>query len=396
MLADAEAVINGRGPDLLALSHTVHELGELAFEEHRSAAAVSGMLAAAGFDVRHGVAGMETAFSATYGSGSFAVGICAEYDALPEIGHACGHNIIAASAVGAALGLAEIADRLDLTVVVLGTPAEEHGGGKVLMLEAGLFDDLACAVMVHPGPLDLRPDQAPSQGVARFAVTYAGRAAHAAAAPHLGVNAADAAVLAQVALGLLRQQLPATARVAAFVREGGKVTNIIPEHVVVDVEIREFDVAEHRRLKERVLACFEAGAVASGCSWTADLTEPEYEPLDQDPRLAAAYADAVTGLGREFGTRTLAGGSTDMGNVSQYLPAIHPTVGVIGSEHAPHTHGFAADAASPAGDDAVLDGARALARTIIAVAEDADARAALLAERAARAPYRRPGSEENR
>ena len=137
-------------------------------------------------------------------------------------------------------------------------------------------------------------------------------------------------------------------------------------------------------------------ATSSGCRWTAELTEPEYEPLAQDRRLAAAYADAVPALGREFGTRVLAGGSTDMGNVSQYLPALHPMIGVSGSQHAPHTHGFAADAVSPAGDDAVLDGARALARTVITVAEDADARTGLLAERAARAPYRRHGSEENR
>lgn len=393
---DADATIGARAADLLALSHTVHGLAEVAFEEHRSAAALREALDAAGFTVCSGVAGMPTAFTATYGSGSLNVGICAEYDALPEIGHACGHNIIAACSVGAALALAAVADRLDLTVTVLGTPAEEHGGGKVLMLEAGLFDDLACAVMVHPGAADLAPRLSSAQGVARFAVTYVGRAAHAAAVPHLGVNAADAAVVAQVALGLLRQQLPGTARVAAFVREGGKVTNIIPEHVVVDVEIREFDLAEHRRLKERVFACFEAGALATGCTMTTELTEPEYEPLRPDLRLGTAYEAAILALGREFTAPPLGGGSTDMGNVSQYLPAIHPIIGVLGSQSAPHTHGFAADALTPAADDAVLDGARALARTLIAVAEDADVRAALLAEQRRRPPYLRIAAQENR
>ena len=193
LVARADAVVAERAVDLLELSHQVHDLKELAFEEHRSTAALCELLAAAGFDVRAGVAGMPTAFTATYGSGRLAVGVCAEYDALPEIGHACGHNVIAASGVGAGLALAAVADDLDLTVTVLGTPAEEHGGGKALMLEAGLFDDLACAVMVHPGAVDVRPADPSAQGVARFAVAYAGRAAHAAAAPHLGVNAADMA-----------------------------------------------------------------------------------------------------------------------------------------------------------------------------------------------------------
>jgi len=396
LVSRADAVIGERAAALLDLSHTVHELREVAFEEHRSAATLRALLADAGFSIRNSVAGLPTAFTATYGSGSLAVGLCAEYDALPEIGHACGHNIIAASSVGAALALAAVADRLDLTITVLGTPAEEHGGGKVLMLEAGLFDDLACAVMVHPGAVDLSPLHSSAQGVARFAVTYAGHAAHAAAAPHLGVNAADAAVVAQVALGLLRQQLPTTARVAAFVREGGKVTNIIPEHVVVDVEIREFDLEEHARLKERVFACFEAGALATGCTMSTELTEPEYEPLRQDRRLAAAYEEAVGALGREFAAPSMGGGSTDMGNVSQYVPAIHPIIGVLGSDNAPHTHGFAADALSPAADDAVLDGARALARTLITVAEDSGVRAALIAEQLDRGPFRRLTPEENR
>jgi len=392
----ADAVIGDRATDLLDLSHRVHELKELAFEERLSAAALCDLLGNAGFTVRSNITGLPTAFTATYGSGSLAVGVCAEYDALPEIGHACGHNIIAASSIGAALALAAVADRLDLTVTVLGTPAEEHGGGKVLMLEAGLFDALACAVMVHPGIADLSPTHSSAQGVARFAVTYSGRAAHAAAAPQLGINAADGAVVAQVALGLLRQQLPATARVAAFVREGGKVTNIIPEHVVVDVEIREFDLEEHRRLKERVFACFEAGALATGCTMSIELTEPEYEPLRQDPRLASAYEEAIAGLGRTFASAHMSGGSTDMGNVSQYLPAIHPIIGVLGSDNAPHTHGFAADAVSPAADDAVIDGARALARALIAVAEDTGVRTALITEQRGREPYRPATPEENR
>ena len=187
--------------------------------------------------------------------------------------------------------------QLGLTVKVLGTPAEEHGGGKVLMLRAGLFDDLSFALMVHPGNVDLHPAQSVSQGVSRHAATFTGKASHAAAAPHQGVNAADAAVITQVAVGLLRQQLAATARIGLFVREGGNATNIIPERVVVDFEVREFELSAQRRLREQVFACFEAGALAAGCAVEFEETEPEYAPLAQDPRLADRYAAAARGIG---------------------------------------------------------------------------------------------------
>jgi metal-dependent amidase/aminoacylase/carboxypeptidase family protein len=160
----ATRVITEHRERLVRLSHDVHGFAELSFEEHQAAAAVCDVLAEAGFEIETGVAGLPTAFTATYGSGDLVVGICAEYDALPEVGHACGHNIIASSAVGAALGLAAVADRLSLTVQVLGTPAEEHGGGKVLMLDAGLFDGLTLALMIHPGNVDVHPTDAPTQG----------------------------------------------------------------------------------------------------------------------------------------------------------------------------------------------------------------------------------------
>jgi amidohydrolase len=389
-VASLTATINAASERLVALSHEIHGHPELAFEEHRSSAAVRAVLAEAGFAVTTSAADLPTAFVATYGTGELVVGICAEYDALPGIGHACGHNIIAASAVGAALGLAPLADQLGITVKVLGTPAEEHGGGKVLMLEAGDFDDLGVAMMVHPGPADAHPSVTQTQGVCRFAATFTGRPAHAAAAPQLGINAADAAVVSQVAIGLLRQQLPATSRVAAFVREGGQATNIIPERVVVDFEVREFDLAEQHRVLERVLDCFHAGAQATGCTLRIDETEPEYAPLVQDPRLAAPYAEAIADLGRHAVTgQALSGGSTDMGNVSQHVPSIHPMIAVRGSENAPHTHAFAADAATPAADETVLHGAIAMARAAAHVALDPTVRAELLTEQATRAPYAR-------
>src|ERR1700754_4006006 len=198
-----EDAVNRRSGDLIELSHAIHAEPELAFAEFKSCAKAQALVAERGFEMTAAPAGLETAFRAEFGSGPLVIGICAEYDALPGIGHACGHNIIAASAVGAALALADVADELGLKVVLLGTPAEEAGGGKVLLLNAGTFDDIAATVMIHPGPIDIA--RARSLALSQVEVTYLGREAHAAVAPYLGINAADATTVAQVAIGLLRQ-----------------------------------------------------------------------------------------------------------------------------------------------------------------------------------------------
>src|SRR6516164_5334533 len=189
-LDSVEDLVRRRGDDLVELSHAIHAEPELAFAEHRSCAKTQALVAEHGFKISAAPGGLDTAFRADFGSGPLVVGICAEYDALPEIGHACGHNIIAASAVGTALALAEVADELGLTVALIGTPAEEAGGGKALLLKAGTFDDIAATVMLHPGPLDIAA--ARSLALSEVAVRYAGHESHAAVSPYLGVNAADA------------------------------------------------------------------------------------------------------------------------------------------------------------------------------------------------------------
>lgn len=234
-----EDVVQQRRGDLVELSHSIHAEPELAFAEHRSCAKTQALVAERGFEVTAGVAGLDTAFRAVFGSGSLVVGICAEYDALPGIGHACGHNIIAASAVGTALALAEVADQLDLTVVLLGTPAEEAGGGKALMLDAGVFDDVAATVMLHPGPIDIA--RARSLALSQVAVEYLGREAHAAVAPYLGLNAADAITVSQVAIGLLRQQLAPGQMVHGIVTDGGQATNVIPARTEMHYTMRAND-----------------------------------------------------------------------------------------------------------------------------------------------------------
>ena len=373
-------------PRLVELSHRIHETPEVAFTEHTAAALVAAALKEAGFATKVGAFGLDTAVEATYGTGDFVVAVCSEYDALPVIGHGCGHNLIAAAGVGAAVALASIADRAGITVKLLGTPAEESGGGKAVMLEAGAWEGATISLMVHGTPgIDVRCEEALSQAVDRMEIVYTGRPAHAAASPTAGINALDAATVALTAIGLLRQQLPGTVRVASRIAAGGDVTNIIPAHTVVEVEVRSFDVDELRDAKRRVLACFEAGAIASGCTWQWRRTQPRYANLRQEPFLASTWNDAVTELGRTVvSLGTVMGGSTDMGNVSQVVPAIHSGIGIEGVNAPPHTDEFCAGAITPAADRAVIEAATALAWTAATAAVTPEVRAELLQRQDAR------------
>nr|WP_233267126.1 amidohydrolase [Tomitella fengzijianii] len=383
--ARARGRIDAARGRLIALSRAIHAAPELAFDEHRAARLTGELLAAEGFAVEHGAGGLDTAFRATFGDGDLTVGLCAEYDALPGLGHACGHNVIAAASVGAALGLTDVADDLGIRVAVIGTPAEEQGGGKIRLLERGVFDAVTVAMMVHPEAFEVHPADVATPAVARFAATYTGRPAHASAAPHEAVNAADAAVVAQVAVGLLRQQLTGDSRIGLFVREGGEATNIIPARTVVACEVRAATTDALDDLRRRVTACFEAGALATGAQLTIEQTQPPYAALEPDPTLARSYAANATALGRapaERGTRTV--GSTDMGDVTRALPGIHPMIAIRGAENHPHTAGFAADAVSPAAEDTIVDGALALAFTGIDIALDPEARGRFLDRHRAR------------
>ncbi|MFF0542734.1 M20 family metallopeptidase [Nocardia thailandica] len=376
----ADVAISAASAELIALSHAVHAEPELAFEETRSVAKIRTPLAERGFEVTTGVAGLPTAFRAVYGTGPLTVGICAEYDALPEIGHACGHNIIAASSVGAALGLAAVADDLGLTVVVLGTPAEESGGGKILMLEDGAFDDIALAMMVHPGPADIVG--ARSLALADLSVTFHGREAHASAAPELGRNAADAVTVTQVALGLLRQHFRPGQQLHGIVADGGVAPNIVPGHAELLYYLRAADAASLDDLMRRASACFEAGALATGCTHEIRTLAPTYTELTPDPAVLEVYRTQLAGLGRVpiapelEAARPL--GSTDMGNVTNVVPGIHPVIGIDAGGAVTHQPAFAAAAVNDSADRAVVDGATALARTAMAVARDEEQKSRLL------------------
>src|SRR3984893_2880269 len=257
----ARSTIGQAGDGLIDLSHRVHAHPELAFEEERSSRWVAGALSDAGLDVEFGVFDLPTAFVARAGSGPLHIGICAEYDALPDIGHACGHNIICAAAVGAGVALARLADDLGITVTVFGTPAEEGGGGKVLVLEGGAFDGVHAAMMVHPAPLELPVMSC--LAVAHVDVHYHGKAAHASAYPEEGINAADAITVAQTAVGLLRQHIHQSDRIHGIVTRGGEAPNIVPAHTTAKYYIRSRTLAELAVLEPRVYRCFDAGALAT-------------------------------------------------------------------------------------------------------------------------------------
>lgn len=381
-----EDTVNRRRDDLVALSHDIHAEPELAFDEHRSCAKTQALVAERGFAIEAAPGGLDTAFRAEYGSGSLVIGVCAEYDALPEMGHACGHNIIAASAVGTALALAEVADELDLTVVLIGTPAEEAGGGKVLLLNAGTFDDIATAVMLHPGPADMAA--ARSLALSEVAVSYTGRESHAAVAPYLGVNAADAVTVAQVAVGLLRQQLAPGQMMHGIVTNGGQATNVIPAHAEMKYTMRATDMDSLRLLEAKMAGCFASGAVATGCEHSVRETAPPYDALAPDRFLAEVFRAEMIRNGRHPLPVELEAalplGSTDMGNVTQVLPGIHPVVGIDAGGASLHQPQFAAAAAGPSADKAVIDGSIMLARTVVALAQNGTERERVLEAQARR------------
>ncbi|ELT45664.1 M20 family metallopeptidase [Arthrobacter nitrophenolicus] len=374
-------------PRVQAVAREIHALKEISFEEVRSSAAIASLLEEGGFEVERGTGGLPTAFTASAGTGGLIVALCVEYDALPNIGHACGHNLIAGASVGAALALRPFVDELGITLKAIGTPAEEHGGGKALMLERGVFDGVGLALMVHPvqDGVTYNPAGTSAQAVGRYKATFTGKAAHAAAAPHLGVNAADAAVLSQVAIGLLRQQIPGDHRIACYVAEAGHVTNIIPERAVVEFECRAFTLPEFRALLERVRRCFEGAALATGTTLVFEDTEPLYEPLLQDDDLAAHWTGAMASFGKDTSPSAgLGGGSTDMGNISQVIPSLHPWLSIPGADVPIHSHAFAALADTPEAYGVMFEAATALAWTVAGAASTPTQR-----ERFTQAAYRR-------
>lgn len=357
---------------LIALSHRIHAHPELGFEEEKASTWLCDSLDEAAFAVEKGICELPTAFRARAGSGPLHIAICAEYDCLPDIGHACGHNIIAASALGAAFAAATVADELGLTISVIGTPAEEVGNasGKILMLERGAFDGVHAAMMVHPAPFDML--RAKLIAASMFEVHCTGKEAHASAYPELGVNAADALTIAQTAIGLLRQHILSTDRIHGIITNGGSAPNVIPAHTSAKYIVRSETLDRLTDLRPRVYRCFEAGGLATGATVAITGGDKPYAEMNHDEDIAEIYRKNSEDLGRPFPNlgewETRPTGSTDMGNVSRAMPSIHPMIGINSLPAVNHQPEFTAHCITADADKALIDGALAMAWTCIDLA----------------------------
>ncbi len=369
----AQETIHAYQQTLIDLSHRIHDHPELGFAEVQASRWLTEVLSDAGLEVEAGICDLPTAFRARAGHGPFHIAICAEYDALPKIGHACGHNLMAAMAAGAGIAAAQVADDLGLTIEVIGTPAEEVGnaGGKILLLERGAFEGIHAAMLVHPYPMPFDDIGEVTLSSARFDVHYTGKASHAGAAPEQGINAADAMTVAQVAIGLLRQQLPSTVRISGIVTEGGEADNIIPSHTSACYNLRAPTFEELLDLRARVTRCFEAGALATGAQFSIVGGDKPYAQMVHNATMSELYRRNAEALGRIVRQAPKSGGGgTDMGNISQVIPSIQPHIGINCLPAANHQPEFAAACVTPEADKAVLDGALAMAWTTIDLAQD--------------------------
>jgi len=369
------ARVDAARDDLLGLSHAIHERPELGFEEHFAVACLAEAAERAGFRVEVGVGGLPTAFAARAGDGPGPhLVVCCEYDALPGIGHGCGHNIIAAAGLGAGLALREEAERFGARLTVLGTPAEELGrGGKIRLLEAGVFAGVDAALMVHPSVADV--GWAPHIACERIVVRMHGRAAHAAAAPWDGVNALDGVVAGYTGVAMLRQHLRPGEKVHGIITHGGDAENVVPERAEAVFQVRAPTLDRLDPLVARVMGCFDGAAAQTGCRLE---TRPlgRYAELRYNEPLASAYRRHGERLGRRFLDPAIiplsVAGSTDMGNVSHAVPALHAMIEIADLDVPGHSEAFREAAASARGDRAVLDGAKALALTAAELWRDPD------------------------
>ena len=363
--------VDALAAELIRISHRIHDTPELAYHEHLAAELCADILESGGFEVEREAYGLATSFAARTGRTGPHLVICAEYDALPGVGHACGHNIIAASAVGAGLALLPVAEAAGLRLTVLGTPAEEAGGGKVDLILAGAFNDVDAAMMIHPAPFD--DYVSPGLAVEEWSVTVKGQASHASSDPQLGRNALDGLVAGYTAIAMLRQHLRPLQQVHGIITHGGDAPNVVPECTSASYYLRAADMPDLEDLRTRVGACLEGAALSTGTSVEIGTVGHVFEPTQANPGLVLAFEQACERIERAFTpdpSGPEVGGSTDFGNVSQLVPAVHANMAVHSWPAVNHQHEFAAYCVTPAGDRTMLDGAKAMALTALAYAAD--------------------------
>ena len=356
--------VESQKQQLIQLSLNIHDNPELGFKEEKASAWLTSYLEDNGFHVERGIAGLPTAFRATYGQGRPKIALLAEYDALPKIGHGCGHNIIGVSAAGAAVASKSVIDKLGGSIVVMGTPGEESFGGKIDMVKAGAFKEIDVAMLVHPEVRNMPTEEA--LACSSLEVEFFGRPAHAASQPHKGINALDAMILAFTSINSLRQHIRGDARIHGIITDGGEAPNIVPAHSAAVFLVRALDNDYLAELKDKVLNCFAGASVASGARLEYSWRDRTYAPLTSNMTLVELFKQNLESLGRQVETcdPRLGLGSTDMGNVSQVVPSIHPTIAIAPREVLIHTPEFAAATVSEAGHSGLLDAAKAMAMTV--------------------------------
>ncbi len=357
--------VDARAARLVSVSHQIHETPELCFEEHRAHDLLCTVLEDEGLEVERSAYDLDTAFVARAGQGGPHIAVICEYDALPEIGHACGHNVIAAAGLGAGLAAAAMAERLGGSVSIVGTPAEEGGGGKCHLLERGAFEGISAAMMVHPANHEL--SRMSAIAVEQLEVAYTGQSAHAAASPHKGRNALDGAVLGYMNVAALRQHIRPDERIHGIFTRAGDKPNIVPHEAAAEWYVRSPKLDSLAELRARVVACLEAGAAAAGVEMECHCKAPVYADMIDNRVMLDLYTQNAAAAGRVVGeprSTDSVVGSTDMGNVSYAVPSIHPIIKAAPDEVPIHTPQFAHYAKSPSGDQAVLDGAKIMAMTV--------------------------------
>ena len=356
--------IDALRPELERVGRQIHANPEIGYEEHKAVAWLAELLKKHGFSVELGVANTPTAFVASRRNGTGpTIAFLSEYDALRGLGHGCGHNLIATASAGAGIALADALDRLPGRVLVIGTPAEEGGGGKIRLIRAGIFQEVDAAMMFHP---DTRTQVLHwALAVTHMHFAFIGRAAHASGDPEKGINALDAFVLAYNGISLLRQQVKDGARLHGFLKEGGTAPNIIPERTSGEFLVRARDDAYMQELLQKVKNIFQAAALATGCEVRLTFDEEPYVDLRNNAVLARLFEENLRHLGVDpvEGVPWAGAGSTDMGNVSHVVPALHPTIGIASAEVPGHSQAFLEAAGSPRGYQAMVDAAKALAMT---------------------------------
>ena len=357
--------VDSRRDELNELSLKIHDNPELGFHEVKAAAWLTEYLAKNNFSIEKGICELPTAFRASYGKGKPVVAILAEYDALPRIGHACGHNLIATSAVGAGIASRLVVEQFGGSVLVIGTPAEELYGGKIIMADRGAFDDLDAAIMIHPGSRDTATTRL--LACQNLDVEFFGKPAHAAARPEEGINALEAMIQSFVAINSLRQHVKDKVRIHGIITDGGEAANVVPSHSAGTFIVRAEDVDYLDEVEGKVLNCFIGAATATGAKLEYKWAEVRYASLWSNSILARLFLQNMRALGRKilFADPRSSLGSSDIGNVSQLLPAIHPSVAVAPFKALLHSPEFAEVAASEAGTRGFMDAAKALAMTVV-------------------------------